>query len=74
MTDDEFRVIWSSLQSVMSSSSDQHAALVRPQESKDVLQRYRFSHAAPPHDDARLARSTKKLTSSSTSVLVKRLC
>ena len=36
-------------------AGDEHAPRVRPQKSHDMLQRDRFSHAAAPHDDARLA-------------------
>ena len=44
----------------MSSSGDRHAARVRPQESKNVFQRYGFPHPAAPHDDARLSMVDKK--------------
>ena len=36
-------------------AGDQHAARVRPQEPKYMLQRYRLPHAAASHDDARLS-------------------
>ena len=41
-------------------AGDQHAARVRAQEPKNMLQRHGFPHAAAPHDDARLSMVDKE--------------